>query len=88
MTLWVSCRGAISSSIAVIFSWVSGNFSTTAALKKVLKFNSWLATVDAATKLVVAGNHNAILEKIGKAETQRFLSNSIYFENEELPSTT
>ena len=63
---------------------VSGNFSTTAALKKVLKFNSWLATVDAATKLVVAGNHDAILEKIGKAETQRFLSNSIYLENEEM----
>ena len=63
---------------------IGRKFSVGAALKKVSCFNTWLGQVDATHRLVIAGNHDQIFERIGKLESQRWLSNSIYLENDSL----
>lgn len=45
-------------------------------------FNDWLGTIKAKNKIVVAGNHDFELERIGKYECKRLLTNCIYLENE------
>lgn len=45
-------------------------------------FNNWLGKVaPGATKIVIAGNHDTYLEKIGATETKKLLSNAIYLQN-------
>jgi Icc-related predicted phosphoesterase len=45
-------------------------------------FNDWLGTIKATFKIVIAGNHDNELERIGKEECKRLLTNCIYLENE------
>ena len=45
-------------------------------------FNDWLGTIKATHKIMVGGNHDSELERIGKKECKRLLTNCIYLENE------
>jgi len=45
-------------------------------------FNDWLGVIPAKHKIVVGGNHDSELERIGKEECKRLLTNCIYLENE------
>lgn len=45
-------------------------------------FNDWLGTIKAKHKIVIGGNHDSLLELIGKEECKRLLTNCIYLENE------
>jgi Icc-related predicted phosphoesterase len=46
-------------------------------------FNDWLGTIKAPLGcVVVGGNHDSELERIGKKECKRLLTNCVYLENE------
>jgi len=45
-------------------------------------FNDWLGTIKADHKIVIGGNHDCELERIGKEECKRLLTNCTYLENE------
>jgi predicted phosphodiesterase len=46
-------------------------------------FNDWLGTIKAPLGcVVVAGNHDSELERIGKKECKRLFTNCVYLENE------
>ena len=45
-------------------------------------FNDWLKEIPCKYKIVIAGNHDFELERIGKYECKRLLTNCIYLENE------
>jgi Icc-related predicted phosphoesterase len=45
-------------------------------------FNDWLGTIKATHKICVGGNHDSELERVGKEECKRLLTNCIYLENE------
>jgi predicted phosphodiesterase len=57
-------------------------FSRKAAMKKLLHFNAWLGSCHAKECLVLGGNHDHLLEHLGKEEVQTILSNGKYLENE------
>jgi len=44
--------------------------STRSGVEKLHAFNEWLSTVQCPTKLVIGGNHDSVMEKIGKAGCQ------------------
>jgi len=46
------------------------------------KFNDWLATLNYKHKIVIAGNHDMILEDSGKEKAKELLSNAIYLDQE------
>ena len=50
--------------------------------KKLRKFNDWLADVPCTEKVVIAGNHDDCLERIGKIEASKLLYNAVYLEND------
>lgn len=52
-----------------------------ASVKLLHDFNSWLGTVPADHKVVVAGNHDLVMERLGAAHVQSILTNAIYLEN-------
>ena len=58
-------------------------FSAAYATRKLVLFNEWMASsnVPCKHKIVIAGNHDAIIEKLGRVEVQRVLSSAIYLEN-------
>lgn len=49
--------------------------------KKLSEFNEWLGEINCPTKLVIAGNHDRVIEVLGQEGTQSILSNAIYMEN-------
>ena len=56
-------------------------FSVKAGIRKLYWFNEWMKDIPCKHKLVIAGNHDGIMEKIGKDAVQKILSNAIYLEN-------
>jgi predicted phosphodiesterase len=57
-------------------------FSNAASVKKLNNFNSWLGTVRAKQRLVIGGNHDRLLEVLGKEKVQSILTNGVYLLNE------
>lgn len=58
-------------------------FSQEASVQKLIHFNQWLQSeaVPINEKVVIAGNHDYIIERLGSNETQRLLSAATYLEN-------
>jgi predicted phosphodiesterase len=57
-------------------------FSTRYQTKALQHFNTWLGTVPATKKLIIGGNHDALLEEIGKEKSQQILYNANYLVND------
>lgn len=55
--------------------------SIRAGVRKLYWFNEWLKEIPCKHKLVIAGNHDGVMEKIGKTAVQKILSSAIYLEN-------
>jgi len=47
-------------------------------------FNDWIGTLPCSNKLVIAGNHDEHLQKMGKDKAKEMLSNCTYLEDEEI----
>jgi predicted phosphodiesterase len=61
---------------------MSGRLWTAAGqIEHLTRFNEWLRTVPCTHKLVVAGNHDAVVPKLGLSQMQQLLSNAVYLEN-------
>lgn len=56
-------------------------YSDTESILFYKNFNNWLATLPCKNKIVIGGNHDYYLEKIGQNEAQKILSNCIYLVN-------
>jgi hypothetical protein len=59
-------------------------YSDDESIKFYKKFNEWLGTIQATTKIVIGGNHDYYLEKIGEIEAQKLLSNCNFLMNSSL----
>ena len=57
-------------------------FTKKEKLRKLRKFNEWLATVPSTTKIIIAGNHDSTIEELGKSVAKELLCNAHYLENE------
>jgi|EP00505_MAST-04D_sp_SCG-Rhode-Island_P000428 predicted phosphohydrolase len=57
-------------------------FSTARSLEKMREFNEWLGRLPHAEKILIGGNHDKILETLGKDASQEILSNCTYLEND------
>jgi Icc-related predicted phosphoesterase len=57
------------------------NQNDTAELKKI---NEWLGTVPCKYKIVIAGNRDGIIEKLGPEKTKNIFTNAIYLEDEQV----
>ena len=51
-------------------------------LKKYNNFNNWIETIKCPYKIVIAGNHDYYLEKIGLDNCKKIFTNCNYFLNE------
>jgi len=57
-------------------------YSINASVERLRKFNAWLLeSVHCPSKIVIAGNHDKIIEHLGPEKTQSVLSEAIYLEN-------
>jgi Icc-related predicted phosphoesterase len=56
-------------------------FSQHSQEQKLSHFNEWLLTVPCKHKVVIAGNHDELILKMGEEKTRSVLSNAIYLEN-------
>lgn len=56
--------------------------SVMSGLRKLLWFNEWIKCVPCKHKIVIGGNHDRVMEKIGKIAVQSVLSNATYLEND------
>jgi predicted phosphodiesterase len=56
--------------------------SVMSGLRKLLWFNEWIKCVPCKHKIVIGGNHDGVMEKVGKIAVQSVLSNAIYLEND------
>ena len=59
-------------------------FSLETSIQKMQEFNEWLGSLEFRYKIIVAGNHDYVFEKIGKKQCKKILCNGIYLENESL----
>lgn len=57
-------------------------FSKDDGIQKLKKFNNWLGQISSPTKIVIAGNHDKIIETIGVDATNGLITNGSYLENE------
>jgi predicted phosphodiesterase len=57
-------------------------FSPQVSTYKLRSFNKWLSTTPHKERIFIGGNHDAILETLGKAKVQQILTNCHYLENE------
>eukprot|EP00760_Papus_ankaliazontas_P034637 PhM_4_TR7321/c0_g1_i1/m.583 len=55
-------------------------FTSSDMERKYIEFNQWLSTLPHAKKIVIAGNHDTYLEKIGAERAQSLLSSATYLE--------
>ena len=60
----------------------SKHFSDKVSIKKLQLFNDWLEMCEATERIVIAGNHDTFMEKIGQKEVQSILTNARYLVNE------
>jgi predicted MPP superfamily phosphohydrolase len=56
-------------------------YSDSESLLFYTKFNEWLSTLPCVNKIVIGGNHDYYLEKIGHKEAQKILFNCTYLVN-------
>lgn len=56
-------------------------FSRGNQLEKLREFNEWLLSVPCTHKVVIAGNHDMVVEDLGREGVAELLSNSVYLEN-------
>jgi len=62
---------------------VGRKYSDASAKNKLESFNAWMGRIkNVTTKILIGGNHDLILEKLGKEQVKRVLSNCTYLENE------
>jgi len=57
------------------------HFSHKNCVRKLSGFNDWLLSCDAKQRIVLGGNHDQFLEKIGPQSAQQLLSNATYLHN-------
>jgi predicted phosphodiesterase len=50
-------------------------------VQKLTDFNEWLGDINCVEKIVVAGNHDKVIESLGSQEAQAVLSHATYLEN-------
>jgi Icc-related predicted phosphoesterase len=60
----------------------AGDFSENINYRSVIEFNDWLGTVPCRHRIVVAGNHDFIMEKI--PDTRKLFTNAIYLQDESI----
>ncbi len=60
----------------------AGDFSSRGTLDDVVLFDEWLGMLDYEYKVIIAGNHDIALEKIGKKLASKFIKNAVYLEDE------
>jgi hypothetical protein len=53
-------------------------------MSRLTEFDEWLDDIPCEHKVVIAGNHDHVIEKIGKEATQSLLGNSTYLENSQV----
>jgi Icc-related predicted phosphoesterase len=46
--------------------------------------NEWLGTIDAQHRIIIAGNHDTELERIGRAWCEQLFTNAIYLQDKEV----
>lgn len=61
---------------------VSRLFSDKAGRQNLVKFNEWMSRIPAKIKIVIGGNHDNALEKLGKDAAKQLFSHCTYLENE------
>ena len=57
------------------------HYSSSACEKHYQEFNNWLSAIPCANKIVIAGNHDVHLERIGTKAAAQLLSNATYLCN-------
>jgi predicted MPP superfamily phosphohydrolase len=57
-------------------------YSDSVSLKKYQDFNEWIGKLDCSYKLVIGGNHDHYLDKIGLVESRKIFTNCNYLCNE------
>lgn len=69
------------------FSWSQAKTKADAdrmQWEELQKLNEFLSTLPHKVKILVGGNHDYALEKMGKAEVKKALTNGVYLQDEEL----
>ena len=56
-------------------------FSHNYALRKVMAFNEWLGKINCTHKIVIAGNHDTVLQRLGTPVVKCMLTNATYLES-------
>ena len=60
----------------------NAGFGSTVGEHKLRSFNRWLSTTPHKERVVIGGNHDYIMETLGKEKTQQMLSHCIYLQDE------
>lgn len=61
-------------------------FSRDHSVAKLRRFNQWLGSLKFPEKIVIAGNHDRVMESLGAKACQDILSNAVYLENQSFVS--
>ncbi|MBF0398645.1 MAG: metallophosphatase domain-containing protein [Desulfobacterales bacterium] len=60
----------------------AGDITISSQMDKIAKFNDFLGNLPHKYKIVVAGNHDRLFEKLSKNKVQSLLTNAIYLEDQ------
>ena len=52
------------------------------SLERLQEFNGWLSTIDAKHRIIIAGNHDRYLQKIGYDSCRHHFTNAIYLQDD------
>ena len=56
-------------------------FTDYSSITKLRQFNDWLSSIPSKQRILIGGNHDTIIEKLGQSKTQEILSNATYLLN-------
>jgi hypothetical protein len=59
----------------------NSKMSVSSGRQKLIEFNNWLETIPCETKIIIAGNHDYVIQALGMQDTQSLLTNGVYLEN-------
>ena len=62
----------------------NSGFRPQVSVSKLRSFNQWLGTTPYTERVCIGGNHDSILEVIGKQQVQQLLTHCHYLENEQI----